>query len=536
MIEVSLMGFSNYLNNDKAYEEFKTESDNEYYIDKTLMIREMASKRFICVTRPRRFGKSVIASMIASFFGKNVDSSDVFDKFRISETEEYRKHMNKRNVIYITLNQEPFKCESYKEYIEFITSNMFNDLHKAYPDIDCETDDPILLLEKIRMLKKEKFMFVLDEWDYIFEASYTTKKDRKDYIKFLRNLLKGRSYVLSAYMTGILPIAKYSSGSDLNMFSEYTFVSSKFSSYFGFTESEVDELFDRYKALTNEVEAKVTRDGLTLWYNGYSTPDDVQMYNPFSVVSALDRNELSSYWDNSGPRDEIFSFIEKNVSDIRADIAIMIASEQVPFTFSANAISTSMDIETRDEMLSAMALYGLLSISSSKARIPNKEVMGKFASLLVKQSSLGYIHLLASKSKEVLKATLTEDTDAMRNILEERHDLESPIFLYSNENELAAVVNLAYLSARDNYDIVRENKGGKGYVDFLFFPFDRSDDCIILEPKVNDTPETAIAQIKAKKYHLAFQGIARPYTGRLLLVGISYSKKTKEHDCRIEVI
>jgi hypothetical protein len=414
-------------------------------------------------------------------------------------------------------------------------------LRKAYPEVKLKTNSPILLLDEICRLTDETFMFVFDEWDYIFEAPFATAKDKRDYITFLRNLIKDRAYVSMAYMTGILPIAKYSSGSDLNMFSEYNFASWKFSPYFGFNDEEVDDLFERYKQQSMNFKMNVTREGLRLWYNGYSTQSGMKMYNPYAVVNALVGNQLGSYWANSGPRDEILTFIEKNVSDIRAAIAIMVSGEPVTIEFAEKSVSIITDLQTKDEMLSTMALYGLLSIDESSGnetavRIPNKEVMGKFTALLAKESSLGYIHSLAKQSKAMLNATLASDADEVCRILEERHDIESPIFTYNNENELAAVVNLAYLSSRDRYDMVRENKGGKGYVDFLFFPFSRGDDCIILELKVNDTPENAIAQIKKRKYQLAFQGTAQPYTGRLLLVVISYSKKTKKHDCVIEII
>jgi hypothetical protein len=339
-----------------------------------------------------------------------------------------------------------------------------------------------------------------------------------------------------AYMTGILPIVKYSSGSDLNMFSEFTIASATFSEFFGFSETEVDELFRRYMANPSKYTKAVTRDDLRLWYSGYYTPIGEKMYNPFSVVNALTRNQIGKYWVNSGPQDEIIRLIETNVSEIRLDIALMAAGEPASFEFIENAISPGMKIESRDEMLSAMAIYGLLSIIERKACIPNKEILTKFNSLLKKERSLGYIHILASRSSEMLNATLSMNTKMVCEILEERHDMETPILSYSNENELAAIVNLAYLSAHNDYMIVRENKAGKGFVDFLFFPYNRTDDCIILELKVDDTPENAIAQIKGKKYPLAFRNISRPYTGRIYLVGIAYYKDTKTHECKIEVM
>ena len=127
----------------------------------------------------------------------------------------------------------------------------------------------------------------------------------------------------------------------------------------------------------------------------------------------------------------------------------------------------------------------------------------------------------------------------MTEILQFAHNTESPIFSYNKETELSAIVNLCYLSARNRYRVEREDKAGKGFVDFIFYPECKNDDCIILELKVDSTPETAIAQIKKKDYALCFKGKLGekpPYTGRVLAVGISYSRKTKEHRCKIEVL
>lgn len=128
----------------------------------------------------------------------------------------------------------------------------------------------------------------------------------------------------------------------------------------------------------------------------------------------------------------------------------------------------------------------------------------------------------------------------MEEILELVHDTEVPILSYNRETELAAIVNLVYLSARDFYRVEREDKAGKGYVDFIFYPeIDKNADAIILELKVDHTPEEAIQQIKDKKYALRFQGKIgekKKYFGRILAVGISYGKNQKKHSCKVEIL
>lgn len=355
---------------------------------------------------------------------------------------------------------------------------------------------------------------------------------------FLSNLLKDKPYVSLAYMTGILPIAKYSSGSELNMFLEYTMASEeKYSHYFGFVESEVDELYTWYLSLSQK--PKVTREGLRTWYDGYHTMGGERVYNPRSVVASLLNNNLGNYWTSSGPYDEIFYYIRNNVCAVRDDIARMVSGTPVMAEVREYA-ATSMNLSTKDEIFSAMVVYGFLSYESGCVLIPNKELMDKFADMLKKEPSLDYVYRLARESERMLKATLAGDTETMLSILEYAHDTEAPLLSYNNEADLTAVVNLVYLSARNYYRIEREDKAGRGYVDFIFYPeMDRSADCLILELKVNDTPEAAIEQIKDRSYALRFQGKLGEeprYKGRILAVGIAYDKESKQHSCKIEVL
>lgn len=262
------------------------------------------------------------------------------------------------------------------------------------------------------------------------------------------------------------------------------------------------------------------------------------MYNPRSVVAALTNNNLGNYWTSSGPYDEIFYYIQKNVDEVRNDLALMVAGEPVPAKVREYAAS-SMNLSTREEIYSAMVVYGFLSYEDGRVCIPNKELMEKFDEILQKESSLGYVYRLAKESDRMLQATLSGDTETMAEILEYAHNTETPILSYNHEIELSAIINLVYLSARDKYRIEREDKAGVGYVDFIFYPNKKDADCIILELKVNHTPEEAIQQIKDKQYALRFKGRLGeevPYGGRILAVGISYDKETKEHRCKIEVL
>ncbi len=545
-----------YLNSKKPALLYRNEAGAAYFVDKTPMLEELVDllehqdesmdhtgiigNRYVCITRPRRFGKTVIANMIASYFGRGMDTSDIFEKLAVRKNTWYKKHLNNHNVIHIMFNEIPAQCKSYPQYISRIEKRLLADLKREFPNagIDGETAVWDALNQILELEEEVKFIFVLDEWDFIFHRSFVTDADKADYIDFMSNLLKDQPYVEFAYMTGILPIAKYSSGSELNMFSEYPMVSKiKYSEYFGFSDEEVDKLYERYLQLTEKPE--VSREGLRTWYDGYQTINGKRLYNPRSVICALSDNQLGSYWTNSGPYDELFYYVRKNVDDVRDDIALMAAGESVTAKVQEYA-ATSMDLRTKDEILSAMVVYGFLCSNNGKVSIPNKELMDKFVDMIRKEPSLGYVYCLSKKSEQMLKATLEQDTDTMLTILEYAHNTETPLLNYSNEAELTALVNLVYLSARDSYRVEREDKAGTGYVDFIFYPeTDRNADGIILELKVGHTAEEAIQQIKEKKYVLRFEGKLGEkwkYTGRVLGVGIAYDKKSKAHSCKIEVL
>ena len=536
-----------YLNSITPYTLYKSESLSPYFVDKTLMLRELfpyvsAGNRHICITRPRRFGKTIMANMISSFFQKASDSSEVFDSLTISQVDDYRRYKNQYNVIRIDFSKMPRNCDSYTQYIERIEALLIEDVKEAFPQVKINEADAVGdILESVFVQCGEKFIFVLDDWDFIFHRDFRNEIDKEKYVAFLSNLLKDRPYVVLSYMTGILPIAKYSSGSELNMFAEFTMVNSPmFGEYFGFTDDEVDDLYRRYivECDRQHKEKSVTRKGLRDWYNGYYTKSGERVYNPRSVVFALQFNNLANYWTSSGPYDEIYYYIRNNISDVRDDLALMISGESVTAKIQEYA-ATSMNLSTRDEIYSAMVVYGFLSYLNGKVCIPNRELMEKFDELLVKNESLGYVYRLAKESEKMLKATLAGDTLTMERILEFAHNTEVPLLSYNHETELSAIVNLVYLAARDSYRVEREDKAGTGYVDFIFYPYDTTADCIILELKVDHTPDEAIAQIIDKKYALKFMpklAGQKIYTGRILAVGIGYWKESKKHSCKVEEI
>ena len=520
------MGY--FLNNNFMENDFKLISNDKYFVDKSMMIENInrcikTGRRHICITKPRRFGKSTNLQMLASYYSKGADFKYLFDKLEISKSKTYLEHLNKHNVIYIDFSKEPEEVDfTYKEYINNFIEDLKNDLKEANKEIDIDIKRPIYKILKLIYDKtNEGFIFIIDEWDYIFNKDLFTEKERKSFLTFLMNLLKGEPYVELVYMTGILPVAKYFNGSTLNMFDEYTMLNDeRYDKYFGFTENEVEELCKR--------QDKVSMSELKEWYNGYKTYDGTDLYNPRSVSFALDRARCQSYWTNTGAFDGILEYINMNIDGIKDDIIKMISGIPIEMVLKGySAEKTSFGNE--NQVFSAMAIYGLLSYHNGTVRIPNHELQLKFDEA-IQDKSVGEVAKLIRNSKEMLKATLTRDTKKMEEIIQAAHDYNIPLLKYNDENSLSCVVTLVYLIARDDYNIKREERAGAGLADFVFHPYDRSQPSFILELKKDSTPEDAIRQIRERRYVEALDDC----TGEKFAVGIVYDSKNKNHKIKIE--
>ena len=516
-----------FLNSITPINQFTKTTKEKYFVDKSELIEKMnelvgTASQYVCITKPRRFGKTINAMMLACYYSKNADFKKLFDKLEISKSSSYLEHLNKHNVIYMTFNQLPSLNCTYRDFISRYVSFLYKDLSEVYPDF--EINENMIISDAFTSIYNktgESFIFILDEWDYIFNNNLFSEDERKNFLEFLRNLLKDQPYVELAYMTGVLPIAKYSQGSAINMFDEYTFLNDKdFDKYFGFTNQEVEKLCSKQN--------KVPMNELKEWYDGYKTPGNHEVYNPRSVAFALRKGRCQSYWTNTGPMDEILYYINSDVDDIKNDVMQMVSD--VPLEIKLKGYSAEQkELNTRNQILSAMTIYGFLSYHDETLTIPNKELRIKFDEAL-EDKSMGAVSELVMKSNEMLKATLRKYTETMEKLIQEAHDINIPVIKYNDENSLACIVTLVYLSARTKYKIVREMPAGIGFADFIFYPNDKSKPAFIIELKKDSTPDEALKQIEEKRYALAL----KDYTGQKLAVGISYDSKLKNHKVKIE--
>lgn len=373
---------------------------SRFFVDKTMLLGTIIDQLsddecFACVTRPRRFGKSMAASMIAAFFGPK-DSSRIFNTLAISTHPQYREFLNSAHVIYLDLTPDD-EITGVDGLLSKLKTELVFALSENFPDVPVPNlEDAILYLSRICTKTDAQFVFVIDEWDAILHRDETTIEQRKKYLSFLTTLLKGQEYVAYAYLTGILPIVKHSPGCDLNMFDDYTFINDQtFDSFFGFTEPEVNRLFAVY--LESCAAPEISRDELDLWYNGYTTANGVRLYNPHSTVKALSKNKLDEYWGDSGPNNEVLTLVRANVDTVLTDIKALLLGETVSAKVKAK-LATEPVMETREEILSALVVYGLLTQSLGNdreqqvLRIPNEEIRRKFIDNISKHKAFGELY------------------------------------------------------------------------------------------------------------------------------------------------
>lgn len=518
-----------YLNpgNDEFYNAVKK---SKIYVDKTELLRFTNSVLFgehrnICVSRPRRFGKSMAANMLVAYYCKNCDSRGLFSGLKIAEDETFEKHLNKYNVIHINMQQFVSRTENIKEMLSFISKKVTRELKREFKDVEYYEEDLVSVLEEIYSQKKSKFIFIIDEWDCVFRVGQETNSSYKLYLDFLRDMLKNQPYVALAYMTGILPIKKYGEHSALNMFDEYSMTNQReLAEFTGFTEEEVKQLCVQYD---------MPYEKMKQWYDGYELKG-VQIYNPRSVVMSLLGHDFDSYWTKTETYEALKKYIQLDMYNLKTLVTRLIAGESVP----VNPDKFQNDMTTlasADDVLTLLVHLGYLTYDfyNQKDTIPNQEVQKEFINCIEDGGWESVMDAIRS-SDELLSVTLDGDEEKVASMIEQAHQENTSILKYNDENALACVISLAYYSAKKDYSIFRELAGGKGYADMVFVPRSNvNKPAMIVELKWNKTASAAIEQIKNRQYIESLKG----YSGEVVLVGINYDDgEFKKHVCRIDKV
>ena len=509
---------------------YSTVTYSEIYVDKTMLISFtnkclFGENKEICVSRPRRFGKSMAENMLTAYYSKGCDSRELFSKFQIAQTPDFEKHLNQYNVIHIDIQQFVSKYSVIKDMVARLTKELLFDVKMEMPDVTLfDETDLVRTLKDVFSQKREKFIFIIDEWDSIFRVHRDNATAQKEYLDFLRDLLKGQPYVALAYMTGILPIKKYGQHSALNMFKEYAMTNQKrLAEFTGFTEEEVRQLCERY-----HMSFEQTKD----WYDGYNV-NGVTIYNPRSVTSAMMNGIFDSYWTQTETYEALKMYIVRNENGLRDKIIRMIAGEHI----SINTKTFQNDMctfETADDILTLLVHLGYLTydFDTKTAWIPNKEVRQEFLNSIQGQE-FQTVNNAIHRSDKLLQLTLSQNAEKVAEMLQEVHCDNCSVIQYNNENSLACVLSLAYYSAQDSYAIYRELQGGEGFADLVFVPrTGNHNPAMIVELKWNQTTGIALEQIKDRNYIRCL----KDYHGKVLFVGVNYDKKSKKHTCQFEVV
>ena len=500
--------------------------NKEIYVDKSLLIQHIEYLRnkvnkYICVSRPRRFGKSTDANMLVAYYSMGCDSRNIFDSLKISQTDIYLEHLNKHHVIHINMQDFLSKTHDIEKMILLLAKLILRELKKVFPKVDyIDTSDLIQIMEDVYVETNTRFIFVIDEWDCIFREYAQNKESQKIYLDFLRNLLKDKPYIELAYMTGILPIKKYGTHSALNMFKEISMLNATpLESFMGFTEQEVHDMCLKYNMDYNEMQQ---------WYDGYQMSKDISVYNHRSVVYALMDRKYENYWTSTETYEALQVYIDMNYDGLKDNIVKLLSGESVAVNTSKfqNDMTT---FKSKDDVLTLLIHLGYLGYNSSNHTcfIPNKEVSTSFINS-IEDSNWQETTRALLNSRELLEATWRKDEKAVATYIEEAH-LDTSILTYNNENALSYTLALAYIYARNHYAMIREMPTGEGFADIVLIPY-QNKPAMIIELKWNQEAKTAINQIKEKKYP---KGLEK-YKDNLLLVAISYDKKTKKHHCKIE--
>ena len=511
---------------------FRMALNSEIYVDKSDMIAVLnrmvnTEQRFVCVSRPRRFGKSLTANMLAAYYDGSEDGSLLFCDLKLGKLPDGLAECGRYDVIKVNVQEFLSAGLSISAMLERLQLRVIREICRAYPDVNYFDDTHLAdTLGDVFSAVGRQFVIILDEWDCIFREYPHDERAQRLYLDFLRNLLKDKEYVALAYMTGILPIKKYGTHSALNMFTEFSMEHpDQMAQFVGFTEDETKNLCLRYGMDFEECRA---------WYDGYSFPNCPHVYSPKSVVDAMVKGRFGSYWNKTETYEALQVYIDLNEDGLRDAVVRMMGGgrQKIDTGTFQNDMTT---FTSADDVMTLLVHLGYLGYDSEgeEVFIPNNEVLQEYVNATKQGEAWQPVRQAVRASDELLQAVFDGRADDVASGVAAAH-VETSQIQYNDENALSYTLSLALYSARRYYNIIREMPAGKGFADLVFVPRPQHRDkpALVVELKWNHDAETAIRQIKEKEY----AGTLQHYGGKVLLVGINYDKKTKDHECRIETI
>ena len=506
---------------------------NSEYVDKSELIALTnnvidTEDRFICVTRPRRFGKSVTVKMLNAYYSKGCDSKALFSDLKIASSPDFEKHLNQHDVIYLDMTKFADNKDNGNMYFENLDTDVVSELKNTYPE--CFDKDKDYSLPEAIFCLKRRFIFIIDEWDFVFREYPNNSNLHEHFIDLLRALFKGvgENFVELVYMTGILPIARYNTQSALNNFIEYTILSSgDFSQYYGFEENEVKILCKKYH---------LDFENTKFWYDGYKV-GAYELYNPCSIKKLIKLKKFSNYWTESSAYDLVKEVINLNFEGLKDDIIKLCSGSTISISRPEIKSFNTADLKFKNKV--AIYIYlvhlGYLGYDDADATIyvPNEETRVELLNS-VKENHWPKFETALKLSEQVVAATYNKDSETVAALLSKIHEDKVPALEYNNESALRYVVLMAYLATeRDYLAPLNEFPTGKGFADIVYLPMSanaKDKPALIIELKKDASAKVALEQIKERDY----VSRVKEYTDNILLIGINYDSKTKQHSCEIK--
>ena len=510
------------------------------YVDKTMLIdvaNRMLGDPFykficVCVSRPRRFGKSMAGDMLAAYYSRGADSKKLFSRLKIAGEESFEKHLNKYNVIKIDLNATfsewgniSIKSDKAKCVMSYVTNLVCNDFTAEFPQIKFPTDQTVSgFIQQVYKETGEKFVCIIDEYDVLVREQ-VSKDDFNRYLDFLVSLFKNselKPAIALAYITGILPVIKDKVQSKLNTFKEYTMLDADdFAEFTGFTTEEVRSLCKKYSCNFDECRS---------WYDGYKI-GNYEIYNPEAVIQAVPKGKFKSYWSKSSSYEVISDKIKMNFSGTKDCVIKMLSGGKVDVDIQGYK-NTLSDFANKNDVFTYLIHLGYLAYDEETGQcyIPNWEISGEWQRAIHDDASYEKTNEIIAQSKELLLQTLQCNQKAVEQALDESHVHVTSLRSYNKEDALQCAIYLAYIYALNEYIIVREMPAGNGIADIVYIPKKTGLPALIIELKRNGSAESAMNQIKEKKYFKCLDN----WHGDILFVGTNYDEQTKKHECEIE--
>ena len=500
------------------------------FVDKSLIIAELnelvnSREKFLCISRPRRFGKSMAGNMISAYYSKGCDSRELFKDLKIAQDKSFEDHLNKLNVINIDLNAI-YNNNKGKDIVAIINKRLRDEFIEEFPNIKFDEDDNLeYCMMKVYAKTSETFVVIFDEYDVLVREKVSNEVFQS-YIAFLNGLFKNSNLspaISLAYLTGILPIVRDKIQSKLNFFNEYSMTDAgRFTEFVGFTAEETQDLCEQYGMDYEECKR---------WYDGYDLGAVKEIFSPRSVVSAMERKWFGSYWTQTGSYEALKNYILMDFKGIRDDVVTMIGGGKV-YVEVDSYLNTMTDFHSKHDVFTYLIHLGYLAYDRAMqlCYIPNEEIRKQWVISVQYEQDYMPIIKLVEDSKTLLDATINKDEEAVATALTEAHIRTTNPLTYNNEASFQSAIGLAYFYANTKYTVIKELPTGKGYADLALIPYVPNIPALIIELKNNKSAESAINQIKEKKY----DDLLEYYRGNLLFVGINYDPNTKEHQCRIE--